>query len=78
MTATTAKQTPLPQRAMIRPPRPGPMMRAALLRALLIATPFATSGGSSNSLTIAERVGKSTALARPSSVASTTTCQSCT
>ena len=51
------------------------MMRAPLFRALFRAMPLPTSGGSTSSLTMAERVGKSTALATPRMLASTITCQ---
>lgn len=77
-TDVAAKHTPLPQMASIRPPTPGPMMRAALFIALFMAMPLPTSGGGSSSLTIAERVGKSTALATPRTSASRMSCQYCT
>jgi len=51
------------------------LMRAAEFSALLSATPLATSLGSTSSLIIVARVGKSTALAIPRIVARTSTCQ---
>ena len=51
------------------------MMRAALPMALFSAMPLPTRCGSRSSLTMAERVGKSTALATPRMLASTMMCQ---